>query len=136
MIIFMKIKCFFQIILKNVFQKLHEKYSICKTNSFIDTITSLPFKIQILSIKTYCICTTSCKIMSLLLCDQKFDLDKGRSSRPEVFCKKCVLKIFTKFTGKHLCQSLFFSIVAGKACNFIKIERLWPWCLPVNFAKF
>ena len=25
-----------------------------------------------------------------------------------VFCKKGVLKNFTKLTGKHLCQSLFF----------------------------
>ena len=53
--------------------------------------------------------------MSLLVYDQKFDLDKGGSSRPEKFCKKCVLKIFTKFTGKHLYKSLFFNIVAGKA---------------------
>ena len=36
-----------------------------------------------------------------------------RSSRPEVFCKKGVLRNFTKFTGKHLCQSLFFNKVAG-----------------------
>ena len=36
-----------------------------------------------------------------------------RSSRPELFCKKCVLKNFTKFTGKHLRQSLFFKKVAG-----------------------
>ena len=28
-------------------------------------------------------------------------------SRPEVFCKKGVPRNFTKFTGKHLCQSLF-----------------------------
>ena len=27
---------------------------------------------------------------------------------PEVFCKKYGLKNFAKFTGKHLCQSLFF----------------------------
>ena len=26
-----------------------------------------------------------------------------RSSRPEVFCKKDVLRNFAKFTGKHLC---------------------------------
>ena len=31
----------------------------------------------------------------------------NRSSRPEVFCRKGVLKSFTKFTGKHPCQSLF-----------------------------
>ena len=38
---------------------------------------------------------------------------KGRSSRPEVFCKKGVLKNYVEFTGKHLCQSLFFNKVAG-----------------------
>ena len=31
-----------------------------------------------------------------------------RSSRPEVLYKKDVLKNFAKFTGKPLCQSLFF----------------------------
>ena len=36
-----------------------------------------------------------------------------RSSRPEVFCKKGVLRNLAKFTGKHLCQSLFFKKVAG-----------------------
>ena len=30
-----------------------------------------------------------------------------RSSRPEVLCKKGVLKNFAKFIEKHLCQSLF-----------------------------
>ena len=29
-----------------------------------------------------------------------------RSSRPDVFYKKGVLRNFTKFTGKHQCQSL------------------------------
>ena len=28
--------------------------------------------------------------------------------------KKGALRIFEKFTGKHLCQSLFFNKVAGK----------------------
>ena len=36
-----------------------------------------------------------------------------KSSRPGVFCKKGVLRSLTKFTGKHLCQSLFFNKVAG-----------------------
>ena len=39
-----------------------------------------------------------------------------RSSRPEVFCKKGVLKDFAKFTGKHLCQRLFF-------CEFCEISK-------------
>ena len=44
---------------------------------------------------------------------------KIRSSRPEVFCKKGVLRNFTKFTGKHLCQSLFFNKVAGLALIYV-----------------
>ena len=36
-----------------------------------------------------------------------------RSSRPEVFCKKGVLRNLTKLTRKHLFQSLFFHKVAG-----------------------
>ena len=59
---------------------------------------------------------------------------KDRSSLPEVFCKKGVLRNFAKFTGKHLCQSLFFNF------NFINLtllkKRLWHRCFPVNFAKF
>ena len=35
------------------------------------------------------------------------------SCRPELFCKKVVLRNLTKFTGKHLCQGLFFNKVAG-----------------------
>ena len=31
----------------------------------------------------------------------------------KVFCKKGVTKSFAKFTGEHLCQSLFFNNVAG-----------------------
>ena len=53
-----------------------------------------------------------------------------RSSRPEVFCYKDVLRKFAKFLGKHLCQSL-----AGLPVNFVKflrtsffIEHFW-WLL-------
>ena len=38
-----------------------------------------------------------------------------RRSHLEVFCKKGVLKNFAKFTGKHLCQSLFFNKVTYRA---------------------
>ena len=38
-----------------------------------------------------------------------------------MFCEKSVVRNFAKFTGKHLCQSLFFNKVA---CNFIKKETL------------
>ena len=57
-----------------------------------------------------------------------------RNSRPEVFCKKGVLRIFAKFTRKHLCQSLFHNTV--EVCNFIKKETVRCKAFPVNFAKF
>ena len=47
-----------------------------------------------------------------------------RSSRLEVFWKKGVLRNFAKFTGKHLCQSLFFNNVAGLKNTFFT-EHLW-----------
>ena len=47
-----------------------------------------------------------------------------KSSLPEIFCQKGVLRNFAKFTGKQLCQSLSFNKVAG-------LRRF-----PVNFAKF
>ena len=42
-----------------------------------------------------------------------------------MFCEKGVLRNFAKFTGKHLCQSLFFSIkLQASVCNFIIKEAL------------
>ena len=38
---------------------------------------------------------------------KKLNQKVNRSGRPEVFCEKAVLRNFAKFTGKHLCQSLF-----------------------------
>ena len=38
------------------------------------------------------------------------DPSNYRSSHPEVFCKKGVLRNFEKCTGKHLCHSLFFDV--------------------------
>ena len=36
-----------------------------------------------------------------------------RSSHQRCYIKKVVLRNYTKVTGKHLCQSLFFNKVAG-----------------------
>ena len=58
-----------------------------------------------------------------------------RSSSPEVFCRKGVLRNFLKFTGKDLCQSLFFNKVAGFGPATLLKKKLWHRCLPVNFAK-
>ena len=38
-----------------------------------------------------------------------FFLIEFRSSRPEMFCRKGVLRNFAKFTENHLCRSLFFN---------------------------
>ena len=48
-------------------------------------------------------------LLQLFLCK----VNKNRSSRLEVFCKKGALGNFAKFTGINLCQSLFFNKVAG-----------------------
>ena len=72
-----------------------------------------------------------------------------RSSRPEVFCKKDILRNFTKFTGKHLCQSLFFNKAArasGCFClivimnSFIITERcknqwIYQWICDIQNMK-
>ena len=59
-----------------------------------------------------------------------------RSSRPDVFCKKGVLKNLTKLTGKHRCQSVFFNKVTGLRPATLSKKRLWHRCFPVNFVKF
>ena len=50
--------------------------------------------------------------------------------------KKGVLRNFTKFTGKHLCQSPFFNKVADLRPEILLEKRLWHRCFSVNFAKF
>ena len=59
-----------------------------------------------------------------------------RNSRPEMFCKKGVLRNFAKFIGKHLCQSLFFNKVADFRPATLLKNRLWHRCFPVNLTKF
>ena len=56
-----------------------------------------------------------------------------RNSHLEMFCKKGVLKNVAKFTGSHLCRSLY--LLKFQTCNCIKKETPTQSCL-VNFAKF
>ena len=49
---------------------------------------------------------------------------KKHSSRRRCSLKNVVLKNSIKFTGKNLCQSLFFNKVSCAAGNFIKKETL------------
>ena len=59
-----------------------------------------------------------------------------RSSHRRCSVKKGVLRNFTKFTGKHLCQSLFFNSVASLRPATLLKKGLWHRCFPVNFVKF
>ena len=71
-------------------------------------------------------------------------IENFRSSRPKMFCKKGVLKNFAKFTGKHLCQSLFFNKVVGlrpffqntsggSFCNFVESLKVKLFQVNVPF---
>ena len=59
-----------------------------------------------------------------------------RSSHGRCSINKGNLRNFVKFTGKHLCQSLFLKKVAGLKPASLLIMRLWHKCFPVSFAKF
>ena len=59
-----------------------------------------------------------------------------RSIHRRCSVKKGVLRNFTKFTGKYLCQSLFFNKVAGLRPATSLKKKPWYRCCPVNFAKF
>ena len=74
---------------------------------------------------------------------------KGQKQPPEVSVRKGLLRNFTKFTGKHLYQSLFCSLLIRpkvwlncqkRNVKFVSAtllkERLWHRCFPVNFVKF
>ena len=52
------------------------------------------------------------------------------SSRREVFCEKSVPRNFSKFTGKHLCQSPRPAILLKK-----RPWHRWHRPFPVNFSK-
>ena len=51
-----------------------------------------------------------------------------KSSLPEVFCEKAVLKKFAKCTAKHLCQILSFN----KVCNS-DLTSTQGTSIPINF---
>ena len=54
---------------------------------------------------------------------------------PGVFCEKGVLKIFVKFTAKHLFQSLYFDKFAGLRPATLLKMRLWKSHFLMNCAK-
>ena len=67
---------------------------------------------------------------------ESFKRFQYRSSHQRCSIKIGALKNFTKFTGKRLCQGLFFNKVAGQSPATLLKKRLWHRCFPVKFAKF
>ena len=70
------------------------------------------------------------KICEECLWLHSYSIELHRSSHRRYSKKTGVLKNFSKLTGKHLGQSLFFNKVAGLS------PATWYRCFPVNFAKF
>ena len=68
--------------------------------------------------------------------DYKDQNRKSRSSQRRFSGKKGVLRNFSKFTGKHLRQSLSFNKVAGLRPATLLKQRLRHRCFPMNFVKF
>ena len=75
----------------------------------------------------------------IVMKDLKVFLKDIRKHSPRVFrrshpqrcsTKKNFLRNFAKFTGKHLCQSLFWKETAA-----LLKKRLWHRCFPVIFAN-
>ena len=65
---------------------------------------------QTVNIKSYSFSLTTYKFF----CRADYDVaGKYRSSHRKCSVRKSVLRNFAKFTGKHLCQGLFFNKVAG-----------------------
>ena len=61
-------------------------------------------------------------------------LQLTRSSHWRCSLRKGVLRKFTKFTGKHLCQNLFFYKVTDLPATLLK-KRLWHRCFLRNFYE-
>ena len=60
-----------------------------------------------------------------------------RSSHQRCSIRKGVLRNFAKFTGKRLCQSLFFNNVAGlRPAILLKRDFDTGVCFLMNFVKF
>ena len=84
----------------NVFSRWPDSKLLPVTGNFIREVSWNHAKIQ-----HGALCNNGCRLLAVSY--------SFRNSRLEVLCEKGVLRNFTKFTGKHLCQSLFFNKVAG-----------------------
>ena len=72
--------------------------------------------------------TVTGALLSLSSSKNYFHFDKFRNSPPEMFLRKGVLKICSKFTGEQPC---WIAISIKLQSNFIEIE-LWHGCSLIN----
>ena len=100
-------------------KKLHHRYSTGFKNTPLHYKNCSIACFSCISLKTsYLLFDTNlhnCLVWTVLLefANQSQKPSENRSSHPEGFCKKTVLRKLAKSTGKYLCQSLFFNKVAG-----------------------
>ena len=59
-----------------------------------------------------------------------WNCQKTRNSPPKVFLRKVILKICSKFTGKHPC----WSVISIKLQNNFTEITLWHVCSPINLV--
>ena len=70
-----------------------------------------------------CIFEIQCKQSLKVGLGNRFSLTV--SSHQRYYMKECVLRNFSKFTEKHLCQSVFLNKVAGLRSAILLTKRLW-----------
>ena len=109
------------LILKNIFQRLLLHYT--RTTHCYHGVIRFTFTFFLI------ITTTIVNISNVCFLFKLKRLQRIRSSHRRCFIIKGVLINFAKFTGKQLCQSLFFNKLVLK-------KILWHRCFSVNFAKF
>ena len=121
----------------NLFRQLQKKYLLCHywatvlLIDFVEILDELVSKNQKL--------LSTCKKLQHVWQDSKYTSESfGQYRRNHQRCsvKKGVLGNFATFTGKHLCQSLFFNKVGGLRPAALSKKTLWHRCFPVNFEKF
>ena len=82
----------------------------------------------------HCLISSSLEFIGMNLSKQCLLFCKRSHQRCSI--KIGILKYFTKFTGKHLCQSLFFNKISSLRLAILFKKRLRRRCFLVSFEKF
>ena len=142
----LRIFIFFELILarsnRNLLVSL--KLKMCSFVSIIKRSISLCSPLSALSEYRYhCISKThDFTDFNMLDLNKKLEKDvktiRFENLFPHFVCsmEKEILKNFAKFTGKHLCQSLFFNKVPGLRPATLLKKRLWHRCLQDTWHLF